>query len=342
MLQVTNRTPFEVGLLLLPDERGADSLIVVIKATFDIDAPQLRVADRQRSLVYSDEHWGDPSESSLKYANEAHLPKPGTDVVLVGSAHAPSDRPIPACHVSVVVGSLRKSIAVFGDRTWVRGAARPRPSAPMPFTELPLTYERAFGGTVLDGDKVWSEPRNPVGRGLRGGRSQRDMLGVALPNLEDPGAQIRDVDDAPAPCCGGFVAPSWLPRRAFAGTYDATWSRERAPFLPEDFQWRFFSVASPGLWAERGLVGGEPVELHNISPDGERKFSLPRCEFIVVAHEARRVWDVPTALETVLLEPSMGSLSMTWRGLLRCDKRALKISRVCIDLRSLLGARSAA
>ena len=52
------------------------------------------------------------------------------------------------------------------------------------------------------------------------------------------------------------MAPHWLPRRAWAGTYDDAWRISRAPYLPADFDARFFQLYSP---ATGGLFVAEPV-----------------------------------------------------------------------------------
>lgn len=38
---------------------------------------------------------------------------------------------------------------------------------------------------------------------------------------------------------------SWQPRLRYAGTYDQHWMDERLPFLPEDFDLRYFQSAPP-------------------------------------------------------------------------------------------------
>ena len=41
-------------------------------------------------------------------------------------------------------------------------------------------------------------------------------------------------------------------------------------------------------------------------------------------------------LETVLIEPDELRFSMLWRGALACDKKALKIEQINIDLQQLI------
>ncbi|RKG99959.1 DUF2169 domain-containing protein [Corallococcus sp. CA053C] len=340
MLQLRNDSPFVPGLFLFPDERGVDTLYTVVKATFDLAGDALSIAPRQRPLVMAAEHWGEPGQSSLKYAGEAHLLKPGTDVLLVGEAHAPRGKPVDSCQVSVRVGTVHLALQVFGDRQWRGGMMSPSPSSPTPFLKMPLVWERAFGGMhVLEGGAVLGEARNPVGQGFRGKRSASEMKGRALPNLEDPAKLVGGISDAPVPVGMGPLAPSWQPRKASAGTYDEAWRTTRAPYLPRDFQPDFFHVAPPALRAREGLKGGEPVELLNVSPQGVQRFVLPRCELDVEVRIAGKVERPSLRLETVLLEPGAGQVCLTWRSAVGCDKRALKVQEVRFGVRTLEGVK---
>ncbi|WAM25728.1 DUF2169 family type VI secretion system accessory protein [Myxococcus sp. NMCA1] len=313
----------------------------MVKAAFDLHGGALRVAAKQRPLVVADEYWSEPGQSSLKYASEVHLLKPHTDVVLIGEAHAPRGRPVDSCPISVRVGVLHKVLQVFGDRQWARGVVGPRISAPAPFVTLPLVYERAFGGTHrVEGSppQVFAEPRNPVGTGFKGKRSQWEMLGTKLPNLEDPVHLIQGPSSQPRPWGVGHVPPSWAPRLALAGTYDDAWQTTRAPYLPPDFKREFFQTASEGLRASGHLKGGELVELVNVSPEGALRFELPICEFAVTVAISHKRHASPMQLETVQLEPGDRRLCMLWRGAVPCDKQALKVSVAHIQLKSLKGA----
>jgi hypothetical protein len=338
MLQVRNETPFTPGLFLFPNERGVDTLYTVVKATFEVRENRVAVAEKQRPLVLKDEYWGEPGASSLKYTSEAHLLKPGTDVLLVGEAHAPRRRPVDSCLVSVRVGPLQQVIQVFGNRQWKGGLLSPGISAPEPFLTMPLVYERAYGGIhEVEPGRILGEVRNPVGQGFRGKRSAVDMIGRALPNLEDPRHLVRSISDAPAPVGVGPVGPAWQPRKSHAGTYDETWRKKRAPYLPRDFRPEFFQVAPPALWTRAELKGGEPVELLAVSPAGVERFVLPQCELGVEVRLAGRMERSRMRLETVLLEPDQERLSLTWRGAVECDKQALKVEEARFTVKSLRG-----
>jgi len=339
VLQLKNSSPFPAQIAVLPDEDGVDTLYVTIKATFSLGA-KLEAAPEQPPILLADEYWGEPGRSSLKYAAEVHLTKPSTDVVMVGHAWAPGERPVAQLDVSIAIGKQRKVVRVLGDRQWRPGFwfLPPRITKPVPFASLPLVYERGYGGVhEIEGKKkqVLFEARNPAGRGFVGKRRGRALKGLPLPNLEDPARPIRSPKHRPQPAGFGYVAPSWEPRKSFAGTYDAAWLKSRAPYLPKDFDPRFFNAAHPDLVMPSYLVGGEAVEVVNASRTGPLRFRLPRCTFEAAVRIAGRTETPPLHLETVLIEPDDARLAVVWRGATPCDKSALKVEEVSVTLQKL-------
>jgi hypothetical protein len=158
------------------------------------------------------------------------------------------------------------------------------------------------------------------------------MNGVPLPNLEDPNNLILDPMQQPEPACFGIIAGHWLPRSRYAGTYDENWQTNRAPYLPEDFDKRFLSMAHPDLVYTGYLRGGEPVEITHMHPRGTIKFNIPTVKLkTAVTMDGISVQPVFN-LETVIIEPNQLKLGMVWRAALQCDKKALKISDVKIAL----------
>ncbi|WP_224372327.1 DUF2169 family type VI secretion system accessory protein [Hyalangium versicolor] len=338
MLQMRNKTPFVSKIFAFPDEHGTDTLYATVKATFDVRNGTLVVSQNQQQVTIADEYWGEPGKASLKRSSEAHLLKPGTDVLLLGEAQTPRGRLAESCLVSVQVGSLRQTLKVFGDREWKGGWISPGISVPEPFTCMPLVWERAFGGIhEVEEGEILAEPRNPVGKGFRGRRTGSGMRGLMLPNLEDPQHLIGSISDMPSPVGVGPIAPAWEPRKNYSGTYDEEWQARRAPYLPVDFKPEFFCVAPSSLHSREELKGGELVELLNVSPEGEQRFALPQCEWKVTVQIAGQPEQPPMRLETVLLEPSMSQVCLTWRGAVQCGKRVLKVEEVRFELKALKG-----
>lgn len=342
MLQLKNQTPFEAALFMFPDEQGVDTVYVVLKATFELD-PEMHLAEKQIPIAMADEYHGDAATSSLKVASEAHLRKPGTDVVVIGDAIAPGGKPVRQLDIALSVAGRTKFYTVFGDRKW-GGMVFKGPGKPEPFTRMPLVYERAFGGANPPTPKGLPDlqPMNPVGRGYLGQLPMKDYERAPLPNLEDKKKLLNAPKDAAQlkPVGLGFIAPSWQPRLAFAGTYDEAWRKTRAPYLPKDFNPKYFHVAHPDWVFEKPLQGGEMVQTLHLSKQPRLNFTLPRCQFKVQARVQGRTQDLTPLLETVLLMPNDEKLALTWRAALPCDKKVLKVEEISIQLDELeLGQR---
>lgn len=327
MLQFRNTTPFRGSITVMPDAEGVDTMIAVVKATFTLGAdPQ--VAAEQVPIVAAPEYWGDPGTSSMKAAPELLLPKPGTDVLVVGSAWAPRERPVQEQMVAVQVGAVQQVARVTGDRLWRRTTAGYAMSSPEPWVSMPLTWERCYGGQEETRDGAHEEPRNPLGMGFRSPDGILPVEGSRLPNVEHHALPMTSWDSRCEPTGFGPIAPHWMPRRQYAGTYDDAWQRERAPFLPADFDARFLHVAPPQLVAATPLSGGEPVAMHGMHPSGSITFALPHppLELVMVLNGAGH--PRPLQLDTVCFEPDAGRFTMLWRAWMTCDKQALKVSEV--------------
>lgn len=343
MLELCNSTPFGASIVILPDAEGVDTLYLAVRAVFSIQRGE-PIAGEPATPRVGDAHWGDPASSSVRYPGEVHLQKPSTDVILVGHAWAMGGRAVPTVDAALAVGAVRKVIRVFGEREW-RGALDARIGAPAPFEKMPLVYERAFGGTVeLDSatSAATVEPRNPVGMGFARRSGTGEITARKLPNLEDPANLIADPRSRPPPAGFGAIAPAWEPRRLRAGTYGERWRKSRAPFLPADFDARFFNAAHPDLICKGHLQGGEEVSALHVTPAPLLRFRLPVCRFDVRVHVRGAVFAPPLLLETVLIEPDEDRLSLLFRGALRCDKDVLRISRVDLGIASLSAAVRAA
>lgn len=310
-----------------------DTIYVVVKATFTI-GPSLTIANKQVPPTLADEFWGDPTSSSIKYASEMHLAKPSTDVVMIGRARPPGNNAVTQLDIRFSVAERQKVLRVFGKRVWENGKI----SAAQRFESMPLVYEYAFGGKHEidpENSKILVEERNPIGRGFRGKRKSADLEGMELPNIEDPRCLVENAGDKASPSGFAFISASWLPRLSFAGTYDENWQKNRSPYLPEDFDLRFFNSAHPDFIFDRYLQGGEPVMLDNLSPDGPLRFELPVCQLETAIRIAGKVESPPLNLETVLIEPEKRRLCMTWRSQLSCDKKTLKVEQIDVFLRNL-------
>lgn len=333
MLQLINHTPFAASLSVFSDLDGVECAYVIVKASFaiKIDGPVL--AEQQVPLIATDVYWGEPHQTSLRFPGEFSLPKPATDILLLGSAVAPRENTRVA-EVSLKVGPVSKTLRLFGNRRWQKTDFGWEATAPEVWERMPLRWELAFGGVAApDGDKPPEfEGRNPVGKGFNN-RDERQWEGRPLPNIEDPAQLIRHPSDRPPPVCFAPIAPAWSPRKEYAGTYDEAWQKNRAPYLPTDFDPRYFQVAPPDLIAPGYFSGGEAVEVAGCTLGAPVRFQLPTCTLaLVFDFDGQQTPQTPN-LETLVIEPDLGRLQLLWRAGIRVDKHLLKLKEVAVYCR---------
>jgi hypothetical protein len=317
-MELINATKFQAAYTMGTDPSAREHIVVAVKGTFafpERDGDVCPLADEQVPLVMADEYWGEPGYSSPRYEVDFALRKPKCDVLLNATAHAPGGRAAERVRVGVKIGAWSKVIDVVGDRIWLQRGATLGPSAPEPFVALPLTYERAFGGVDdTDPERPDAYMPNPIGRGHGLVRSGERVTGRPLPNTEEPGQPVTVPWGAYRSMSLGVRARNWHPRLSYAGTYDQRWLDDVFPFLPADFDDRYFQAAPEDQWLDEP-AGGEEVLLAHLTPEGRTRFRLPPNDLPVVffrkdaGREERRA-----TLDTILLEPDAGRLMLTWRA----------------------------
>lgn len=335
MWQIVNKTPFNAAQGWVRGLDGAETWLVVVKASFDVlPDGSTRVAAVQPEPVRAPVHWGEPGLSAIRYENDFVLDKLTTDVVVNGTAHAPGGQAAERVDVGLRVADVSKDLRVFGQRRWAPAAAWI--SGPEAFVTMPIRYDRAFGGVDRTPGRTqpgWYWP-NPVGMGYVDSRA--DAAGVPLPNVEYPDAPISAWDDRPAPAGFGFIASHWESRARLAGTCDDAWVNERQPLLPKDFQLEHCQSSPPDQRSKAFLVGGEPVVLRNLTPSGTLAFRLPRVELALRTRfvDGERVDHPPPKLHTVILEPDLPRVSLVWHTAFECHAKVYRLDHTRIDLRA--------
>ena len=314
-MQITrNTTGMPAGLSAQTDREARQWCVVVIKGTFATGLrprSHLQLTPNQHPLVEADEHYGDPESTPVRREHDFALHKPLTDVLVLGKAVAPGRRPVAELLVRLEIAGKTKDVLVLGERRWVYAMGTFRASPPVPFTEMPLRFDRAFGG--IDAQSSRAERRNLSGVGFSAAPRGARLDGTPLPNLEDPRARIRSPSDQPAPVGLGVVERSWLPRLSYAGTYDEGWMQTRRPFLPADFDERFFQAAPEDQQCPR-LRGGELIRCHHMADEPVVEYRVPRLEIPVRAVYATKTATLRPELDTIVLEPHLGLATLTWRA----------------------------
>jgi hypothetical protein len=318
-MEFINSTRMAAGYTMGIDPSGRELLIVAVKGTFAIPPEMgspLRLHEEQVPLVTSDEFFGEPGRSAPKYEIDFAPRKARCDVLLNASAWAPDGRPATRVTVGVQLGSWSKTFDVVGDRVWEAGVTGVGASAAIPFRTLPITYDRAFGGTddrSPDPSRHAAFMANPSGRGFHAQVTREFVDRSPLPNTEESGHPVTRVNGSYRPMSFGPIGRHWEPRVRFAGTYDQRWLDEVFPFLPADFDERYYQAAPIDQQLPK-LAGDHLVRLVNLTPEGRREFVIPH--FVAPVHIFPRRGmreDLEAHLDTLLIEPDAARVMMTWR-----------------------------
>jgi hypothetical protein len=312
MWALKNRTSYAAERNWTRGKRGEHHWIVAVKATFSLgDNGSLALADEQIAPTFAPEYRGEPGLSSLKYDSDLLAVKPGTDILINGSAHAAQGIAVSRVPVSLCVGDLRKALVVHGDRVYYEGATGLATTPPRPFTSRPITYESAYGGADMadpDPRRRRIDPRNPVGKGFASSAAR--LVELPAHNVE----YLSGDAAALGPAGFGPIDRAWSPRLELAGTYDAAWAERKRPLLPEDYDDRHALSAPRDQRPEGYLRGGEEVELVNLTPGGVLRFALPRIALGFTTRFGSRAKEHAARLTTVFLEPDLGRLMLVWQS----------------------------
>ncbi len=343
-MRVYKDTPFELSFMPWELEPPKTTLMVVVKATFALrDGGPCTVADEQVPCL-GEVPWDDGDPPSLRTESDYAVLKLRGEWYLTGHAYT-GGAPATVLPVRVRIGDLQKQLAVWGDRVWKRGVLGMKPSDPTPFTEMPLRWERSFGGPGV--------AENPLGRGLAPIATDKGTV-EPLANIEDPSRPVAARDDRPRPV-GMFAIPgTWRSRIQRTGTYDELWKISRWPFFPRDFDFAFFQCAPADQQLREGYWrGDEAIELAGLSPERARtRTQLPglRPRFFVEWATPRpsgatplelltrpeleelgppRLEEVQLRLDTIVIDSDAQHVLCSWRGLVEVsDKQLGNVARV--------------
>lgn len=335
-MELINSTRMIAGYTMGTEPSGRELLVVVIKGTFKIPAEpgaQLRLQEEQVPLVMSDVFYGEPGLSAPKYEVDFAPRKQRCDILLNCSAYAPGGRPTPRVEVAARIGNWSKSFAVVGDRVWEAAGSGIGMSSPIPFTTMPISYDRAFGGTDNaheDPSKHAAYMANPAGRGFHKHLTEEWVHGTPLPNTEELDQPVNWVDGNFKPMSFGVIGRHWQSRAPYAGTYDQNWLDNVFPFLPPDFDDQYYQSAPTDQQLPMPL-GEQLVTLTNLTPDGQRSFLLPHLEAPVhVFPKMGEREDLSAFVDTIVIEPDEERVTMTWRVARPLKKNMFEIAQVLV------------
>jgi len=335
-MELINATAMQAGYTMGLQPDGRELVVVVVKGTFAIpknpkEEPVL--AEEQIPLVEADIFTGEPGFSAPLYESDYAPRKPRCDVLLNGSAYAPAGKPTERVTVSLRVGSWQKSFDVVGNRVWNRGVLLVTPTDPKPFTVMPISYNNAFGGvdgSQKDPAKHRWYPSNHAGVGYHEYLDAEFVDGKPLPNTEETGRRVNHPSGKYQPMAFGPIGRAWQPRPKWAGTYDQKWLDEVFPFLPADFNYEYYQAA-PQDQQISYPKGGDEVVLINLTPESTKTFRLPSDEVpVVFRRNGLRERATQGVIDTVLLEPDAGRLTLLWRCSLPLRKNIFEVPEAVV------------
>jgi uncharacterized protein YjbI with pentapeptide repeats len=240
------------------------------------------------------------------------MPKPKGEVLVVGTCFTPEGKPVPASEVGLQIGPIDKTLYVFGDRFWKRRFLFFKTiSDPLPFTEMAVTYENAFGGPDYQ--------KNPLGKGHAPVKTEKETTVHPLPNIEDPRDLIDSPGKKPDPAGFGPIDLTWPQRMEKVGTYDQKWLDNLFPGLAEDIDYTYFNAAPSDQWLDGFFNGNESFEIRGMHPEKPRmQASLPgfksRCFINRKTGDGEEFKEIKTNLDTVWLFPHAEKGITVWRG----------------------------
>lgn len=308
--------PFALGAVLWQRAVGEIVCTVVAKATYALENELCPLLDEPDAIQIADDHWDDDPTKSVRIPSDLAPFKSTYDVVVVGHAHAPHERPVQELVVRVGVGSIDKCVdARVPSRIAKDGAIERGPAA----VRMPLRYEAGPGG---------SDTENPVG--IDPSHFDASTRRYRLPQLLPHNHIVLAGQHVP-PIGLGPIAESWSLRSSLLRPEDHPWAAKpcRTP-LPRGFDTRFFSVAPLDQRATEPFRDDERLLLECLHPKHARLVTnlagvkpklAPSSSFSEIG---------PLVADTLLVDTDRGVVTLTFRalGLLShaAAKRALMLA----------------
>jgi len=362
-MDLVNQLPVAASVRAAPVEGAPYRFgLVTAKATFRFDSSGRITQETQkpRPLLKTDE----PTPFGLLPGDLQPRRDPAFEVMILGQAHAP--RPTPSLTVALAVGDVRRELRVSGERVWHGQGPQAAMTRPQPFERMPLTWDRAFGGShpvYVDRESIIdvSHPINKYGKGFDVEAMARSIAQSwkapagfpvlpgyqrALPNLEDPQKPVRSWDDSPEPTCWAPI-PLEVPLRAgrLADEQAKRASRRGWPQAETD---PLASIDGPPPDLEENYLRAHPdwvialppagalVRLENLHADAAViEFRLPQLHLVADWSINGGTGRLPLAPQVLMLLPEENTFYIVFRASFMFDFERGK--ERCLRLRSEKG-----
>lgn len=361
-MEFCNMTPFPCLAFEAIDQHDQQFHVVVMRATFDIvPNEELKLAEEQQPLALSDDYFGEINRSSVMQESDLSPYKPKCDVIVIGSAYAPSGKPAPRFEAGIrITGSvtLDKKLTINGPRFWEKRGSGWTLTEPTSIDSLPLQYEYAYGGECrinkedsaakqvedkfhLTPDQRQQHPEGPELAPVAHTACEQNPVGIGFaepwyleaiqpdripaPQIESSIDPIQEFGKQYGPQGLGTITKSWNQRLKLAGTYDEAWLKDKWPGLPNDLDFAYWNCAHPDMQVPY-LKGDELFELGNLTPQGSLKFQLSgQLISIAAAYEGGEEELIPARFDTVIIEPDSLKVSLVWRAVVPVSTELLSL-----------------
>ena len=243
-----------------PDKKNIVSVIAKVQYNVDKNGQCHLISvqsELNEELEYYDniKYKGRIQPSLLKKDLDVYPFKDKTDLVVQGTIR--TQKPQKNLEIKLSCKGTKfhfdHVVSVTGNRFIDKSFSNPIISEPEIFTEIPMRYDNAYGGTDERAESLntdlkelelirsvvgeeedkeiseYSYPRNPSGKGYL--VAPEGLIGTSLPNLEFPKERLN-IDNMilplnkwhlrPYPACFDWFPHAWFPRVAFFGDYPDT------------------------------------------------------------------------------------------------------------------------
>ena len=291
-MDFVNDTPFEADIMrtvMSPEEIGPFLSVVALKITYLIEPDgTVSIDPEQIPLQYKEE------ETDLGIIpGDFACQKPGIDLMVLGHVYAPGGSRVKQMTVRLKVGAEEKSLLVFGDRRWVKKKQQLVVSDPVPFTTMPLSYAKAYGGLAQAlGYKV-PNGYNPEGKGYA--LEEKYTVNMELPNIEDPNDRIKTWQNQPIPAGYAPVSVSTMFTVIRGIEFDSEKMEQRVK--PDVFQ-----SAHPNLVFSQ-IPAGTMIRLEGMTSRDSIHFRMPNLEAEVGVELGGKNYKPPGKVDTVCIFP---------------------------------------
>ncbi|HVY46855.1 MAG TPA: DUF2169 domain-containing protein, partial [Minicystis sp.] len=276
--------------------RGVLRVTVIAKATFAFAGEGVMPRADPLPFFRAEVTWDKSPMRSVRYPSDVVPYLHEAEVLFSGRAHTPFGRPLE--HMPVRLG-LFEGVETVLDKTLVirkKGG----------FTEMPIEYERAYGGAGF--------ADNPLGAGA--------VPGTGEPAVLDPFDDRRHAGYGP-------IGAAWPARKRLLGAMPRKALDANVVELPDDFDFAYFQAA-PADQRVRFLRGDEWIVMDGLHPTVPRfRTQLPGARGLARVHGLSR-WGVPEGqplalhADTLRIEGEEQRVTLTFRGVFPvADEEAL-------------------